>query len=184
MRQGYVDMIFKKKLIQFYLYILVFFNDCKNTQILWMSTGTYLAQSPTLWNNRLLVYKGKKNVFQRVDWKQHMQKTLLKRNGFMITLKVEIIGCVSTKLWNIFFHHLKEILTLQSLYFNNSSSPRIQLLGYSYLNNEISTSKFVYAIFLHKKNKNKSFNTLSWTTEENMGINTHVHSIKNIKYHW
>ena len=47
----------------------------------------------------------------------------------------------------------KNVDFTKSLYFNNSSSLRIQFQGDSFFNNENSTCKFFYQIFLHKKFK-------------------------------
>jgi hypothetical protein len=79
-----------------------------------MSTVTFLAQP--LWNIPLFIMY-KNIVFQRMDWKQLItckRRCRFKWNGFTIISNVDITGCVSTKSWNIFLYHGKDILTLHS----------------------------------------------------------------------
>ena len=154
------EYIIVKNLPHFYQQIFVFFNESKKyTNIINMSTETFLAQP--LWNNRLLMFKGKTLFFKEwIESNLLYVKDVVDSNGlkpiewFYDNLRYRNNWLCQYKIMKHIFSSFKRNIDFtKSLYFNNSSSLRIQFLGNSYFNNENSTSKFFYQIFLHKKFK-------------------------------
>ena len=142
-------------------------NVKKYPNITAMSTETFLSQP--LWNNRLFVYKGKTLFFKELSKSNLLYvKDIVDVNGlkslnwFYENLILKRNSLCQYNIMKSVFSSLickGNIDFTKSLYFNKSSTLRIQFQGDKFFSEQNCTCKFFYEILVNK-NSNTPFTRL------------------------